>query len=79
MTEEAQPGHTDTSGRIIESLSGPQPQYFSEKIGRDYGSPSGGWTPDRTQATVMTQEKAQHLLEGALAPFAHMTLQAVAP
>lgn len=64
--DQASTGHTVQNGRIIEDYSGPEPQFFSEKIGRDYGSPVGGWTIHREQATVMDEAKANTLLEGAL-------------
>lgn len=65
--DNASTGHTAQSGRIIEDTNSPQPQFFSEKIGRDYGSPTGGWTEHRDQATVMDEAKANALLAGALA------------
>lgn len=68
--EDNSTGHTAQSGRIIEDTNSPQPQFFSEKLGRDYGSPLGGWTIHREQATVMDEAKANALLGGALATVA---------
>jgi len=41
--------------------------YLSEKLGRDFGSPLGGWTAHREEATHFSREKAEHLLAGPLA------------
>lgn len=65
--QKPQTGHTVQNGRIIEMLSSAQPMYFSEKLGRDFGQPTGGWTAERDQATVMTEQKATQLVEGPLA------------
>jgi hypothetical protein len=70
VTDETLPGHTAQSGRIIERTNSAQPMYFSEKIGRDYGNPGGGWTEHRDQATVMDAAKAQRLMETALVQMA---------
>lgn len=66
MNDTQAPANTAQSGRIIEDTNSPQPQFFSEKIGRDFGSPVGGWTIHRDQATVMNEARANALLEGAL-------------
>ena len=69
---ESTTGHTAQNGRIIELTNSAQPQFFCEKIGRDYGSPTGGWTQERDKATVMPEARAQALMDGALhsvAPF----------
>jgi hypothetical protein len=60
----AQPAH------VIQRTDTPSPIYFSEKIGRDFGQPSGGWTDDVKLATQMTQEQADHRLETGLASMA---------
>lgn len=65
--DEASTGHTVQNGRIIELTNAAQPMFFSEKVGRDYGSPAGGWTEHRSEATRMPEQRAQHLLDGALA------------
>ena len=70
MNQETDPGHNVQPGRIIEAINMAQPSYFSEKIGRDFGSPMGGWSPEREDATVMTEARAQQLLDGPLATFA---------
>lgn len=70
MNDTQAPANTAQSGRIIEDTASPQPQFFSEKIGRDFGSPTGGWTVHRDQATVMDEAKATALLAGALATVA---------
>jgi hypothetical protein len=50
-----------------------QPQYLSERIGRNYGCPYGGWVSDINEATVYkTRDQAEALFEGPLvgvAPF----------
>lgn len=67
MNPEANAGH------VIEMTGGAQSQYLSEQIGRNFGSPYGGWTTDIEQATVYaTAEEAEALFENALsglAPF----------
>jgi hypothetical protein len=52
---------------FIERLGDPLPSYLSEKIGRDYGHPYGGWTSDIEQATVYEKEAAEKLLSGPMA------------
>ena len=72
MNDDTLPGHTDQSGRIIEMMNSAQPMFFSEKVGRDNGSPAGGWSKDRDDATVMDESQATRLLETSLlsvAPF----------
>jgi hypothetical protein len=67
VTESTIPGHTAQSGRvIIERADSARPMYFSQKIGRDYASPAGGWTEHQNEATVMDRAKAEKMLEGAL-------------
>lgn len=61
-----QAAHNDQPGHIIERSGDALPVYFSEKIGRDFGSPNGGWTGERDQATAYTEEQAHALLVGAL-------------
>ncbi|MGH7195006.1 MAG: hypothetical protein ACREJM_15950 [Candidatus Saccharimonadales bacterium] len=61
-----QPGH------VIERSGDALPSYFSAKIGRDFGSPMGGWTGDINAASVLTEEAANAMLDGPLgsvAPF----------
>lgn len=58
--------------KLIELTNSMQPMFYSQKVGRDYGSPSGGWTAERDQATRMEEADAEALLEGAqamVAPF----------
>lgn len=62
--------HTDQIGHVIARVDEGQPVYFSEKIGRDFGQPSGGWTTDKDKATVMTKAEAEGRLEKGLAPLA---------
>lgn len=66
------PAITAQSGRIIEKLDSAPREFYSEKIGRDYGA-SFGWTNDPAEATKFESEaEAQKLLDGALlmvAPF----------
>lgn len=72
MNDEAQPGHTAQSDRIIELTNSAQPMWFSEKLGRDYGQPGGGWTPHQHEATRLTQEAADRILSTSqlmVAPF----------
>jgi hypothetical protein len=57
-------------GHIIERSGDAQPTYLSEKIGRDFGSPYGGWTTDREQATVYELADAMELMERPLANIA---------
>lgn len=70
MEQEAQ---ATNGGHVIERSGDALPSYLSEKIGRDFGTPYGGWTDDKDQATVYdTPEKAQSLIDGTLghvAPF----------
>lgn len=58
---------------VIEMSGSAQPQYLSEKIGRNFGSPYGGWSADINEATVYpTRETAEALFDNALvhcAPF----------
>jgi hypothetical protein len=66
--------HPEAScGHVIEMTGSAQPQYLSEKIGRNFGSPYGGWTPDINEATVYeTAAEAEALFDKALvgvAPF----------
>lgn len=45
--------------------------FFSEKLGRDWGNPAGGWSPDRAQATrFATHEDANDRVNllGHMAP-----------
>ena len=60
--------HNDQPGHVIERVDEGQPVYFSEKIGRDYAQPNGGWTTDKSVATVMTEAEANDRLEKGLAP-----------
>jgi hypothetical protein len=66
------PATTAQSGRIIEKLDSSPREFYSEKIGRDYGA-SFGWTNDRAEATLFPDEAAaQKQLDGMLlsvAPF----------
>ncbi|AIY40178.1 hypothetical protein LT85_1020 [Collimonas arenae] len=57
-------------GHIIERLESGLPVYFSVKIGRDFGQPAGGWTDDRTVATVYKESDALNLLSNGLASLA---------
>jgi hypothetical protein len=55
-------------GHVIEMTGSAQTQYLSEKIGRNFGSPYGGWTTDINEATVYeTAEQACALFEKPLA------------
>lgn len=65
-----QDAHNDQLGHIIERSGDAQPTYLSEKIGRDFGSPYGGWTTDREQATVYVMQDALELMERPLANMA---------
>lgn len=60
-------------GHLIERSGDAQPMYLSEKIGLDFGTPFGGWTPDPAEATPYeSAEKAQSIIDGPLghvAPF----------
>lgn len=71
MTE-ATPGADDTADRIIERTDHAPPVYFSRQVGRDIGSPVGGWTPERAKATRLTKAEAKALLaeDGPLGQFA---------
>jgi hypothetical protein len=58
--------------KIIELSDSARPMYYSQKIGRDYGSPTGGWTEERDKATAMEEADAEALLAGPhamVAPF----------
>lgn len=71
MSDEAY-APNDQPGHIIERFDNGLPTYFSEKIGRDFGQPAGGWASERDQATLFTETEAEHLLEHGLsnmAPF----------
>jgi tetrahydromethanopterin S-methyltransferase subunit G len=57
---------------VIEMTGSAQTQYLSEKIGRDFGSPYGGWTTDIEKATLYTKAEGDTLLECVMhgvAPF----------
>lgn len=57
---------------LIERDGDALPSFLSEKIGRDFGSPFGGWTNDPEQATHYTESRAREILLGPLshvAPF----------
>jgi hypothetical protein len=54
---------------LIERTDEVPPMFFSLKVGRDYASPSGGWTSDRLAATVFnTADTANAFIERQLAP-----------
>jgi len=60
------------SAYVIEMSGSAVPQYLSEKIGRNFGSPYGGWTADINEATEYEKEAAEALFDKALvhvAPF----------
>lgn len=57
------------SAHVIECFSDSPPTYFSAKVGLDFASPAGGWTMDRSAATVVDTKEAKELLDG---PLAHM-------
>jgi hypothetical protein len=72
VNQALQPGYTVQNRRIIELTNSARPMFYSDKLGRDWGSPSGGWVEEREKATVMEEYKAQDLLYTALvhvAPF----------
>ena len=63
------PGSTDTTSPvIIERTDGGQPVYLSRKLGRDFGQPAGAWTPDRSQATRMSDVVAQNTIDSMPEP-----------
>lgn len=67
MTSDAQPGATSQESRVIlMDTTESRPTFFSRKIGRNFASPTGGWTTDRKDATAMTQGEADALMAGAL-------------
>lgn len=71
MQDTTSTGTTDsTSPVIIERIDGAQALFFSRKVGRDFGQPTGGWSTDRSVATRMPPGEADDLLEGVLAPMA---------
>ncbi len=57
-------------GHVIERTDEVPPMFFRLKVGRDHAQPSGGWTSDRSQATIMTTHQAELRLETALASYA---------
>ena len=57
-------------GHVIERTDEVPPMYFSLKVGRDNAQPAGGWTQERSQATIMSKEQAQARLDGGLSSFA---------
>ncbi len=65
MTDKEAP--TLSQGHIIERSGDAQPSYLSEKIGRDFAAPFGGWTTERDKATVYMPEAAEAVLAGPLA------------
>lgn len=44
------------SGFLIQRNDGGQPVYFCPKIGKKFGSPMGGWTPDKHEALSFERE-----------------------
>lgn len=63
---------TFPSGCIIERTDTAPPTFFSAKIGHDFGNPAGGWTPNKLEATALTDSAADDLLATILkdsAPF----------
>lgn len=72
MSEQAEAQNYTMEGFVIERSDSAPPSYFSAQLGRDFGSPSGGWTSDRAQATNLCRTEADELLETSLlsmAPF----------
>ncbi len=66
MTEEKKASPNDQPRVLIQRVdSGPQPMYFSSSIARTYGA-SVGWSVERDDATVLTQERADELLASVL-------------
>ena len=59
-------GPTAQSGRIIELTNSVRPMYWCSQIGRDFGSPAGGWTEERAKATVLEQDVAEEMLRTSL-------------
>lgn len=57
----------DQPGNVIERIDEGCKVYFSLEIGRDYGNPAGGWTPEIDKASKFTIEDAQHILDTSLA------------
>lgn len=62
--------HNEQPGHVIERLDEVPALFFSVKVGRDFAQPSGGWTSDRSQATVMTEAEAKTRLDAGLASHA---------
>lgn len=46
---------TQQEGHLIEMNDGAQPAYFSARVGRDQGSPGGGWTSDKGKALAFAR------------------------
>ena len=42
----------------ISRMEGPSKLWFSQKLGRDYGCPTGGWSPDLADASKFNDESA---------------------
>lgn len=71
--------HNKTEEVLIERIDGPKSTWLSEKLGRDWGAGQyGGWTDDRSQATVYPQHEAERILEHPLmhvAPYCKVVMK----
>jgi len=62
---------TDQKAHVIERTDTTQPQWLSEKIGRDFGAGKyGGWAAALDGATRYTVDEAEAILVGPLAHLA---------
>lgn len=68
--EQKEQAHNAQPGHVIERTDSAQPMYFSEKIARDFGAGTAGWSADRADATVMSVAEADERLNGPLSTIA---------
>lgn len=51
------PTLTDQNGWIVEKVVDGLPSYFSPRVGRNLGNPSGGWSSDPAEALRFAREQ----------------------
>jgi hypothetical protein len=56
----------DQPGHVIERMDSVPKLYYSAEVGRSLASPTGGWSQEFEQASLMTEAAANHLLDTVL-------------